>query len=110
MKLLLDQNISYRLLDKLDAIYPGSTQARVAGMATTSDAALWQFAKDNDFVIVTKDSDFHELGLLRGFPPKVVWLQCGNTSSGYILNMLLENRDAIETFAQDTENGCLELY
>ena len=79
-------------------------------MAAASDAALWQFAKENDFVIVTKDSDFHELGLLRGFPPKVIWLQCGNTSSAYILDVLLKNKDAIQTFVQDTENACLELY
>ena len=110
MKLLLDQNISYRLLDRLEAIFPGSTQARLAGMAAASDAALWQFAKENDFVIVTKDSDFHELGLLRGFPPKVIWLQCGNTSSAYVLNILLRSKDAVQTFVQDTENACLELY
>lgn len=79
-------------------------------MVAASDATLWQFAKENDFVIVTKDSDFHELGLLRGFPPKVIWLQCGNTSSAYVLNMLLRNKDAIQTFVQDTENACLELY
>lgn len=98
------------MLDKLDAAYPGSTQVRLAGMAAASDAVLWQFAKENGFVIVTKDSDFHELGLLRGFPPKVIWLQCGNRSSAYILSTLLNNKDAIQAFMQDTENACLALY
>ena len=110
MKLLLDQNISYRLLDKLDATYPGSAQVRLAGMAAASDAPLWQYAKENGFVIVTKDSDFHELGLVRGFPPKVIWLQCGNTSTQYVLNILLINHKAVQNFIKDTENACLELY
>ena len=74
MKLLLDQNLSYRLLDKLEAVFPGSTQARLIGMAQADDAAIWHHAKDSGFTIVTKDSDFYERSLVYGFPPKVIWL------------------------------------
>ena len=110
MKLLLDQNISYRLLDKLREIYPGSTQVRLIGMAEADDAALWQYAKDHGSAIVTKDSDFHERSLLLGFPPKVIWLQCGNTSSGHVLDLLLRNLDEINNFLKDADSACLELY
>lgn len=110
MKLLLDQNVSYRLINKLDTIFPGSTQVRIAGLEGAVDVVLWQFAKENDFAIVTKDSDFHELSLIRGFPPKVVWLKSGNTSSSHVLAVLLNNRDVILSFLKDTENGCLELH
>ncbi len=59
MKLLLDQNLSFRLLEKLEPIYPGSTQVKFVNLDQADDLTVWQFAKDNDFVLVTKDSDFH---------------------------------------------------
>ena len=107
---MLDQNISYRLLEKLGAIFPGSTQVRLVGMAEADDAQLWQYAKVQGFTIVTKDSDFHERSLMLGFPPKVIWLQCGNTSSGHVLDLLLSNKDTIKGFLKDVKNACLELY
>ncbi len=58
----------------------------------------------------TKDSDFHELSLLYGTPPKVIWLKCGNQPKSHILNLLLENQAAIETFINDDGTVCLELY
>lgn len=109
MKLLLDQNISFRLLGTLRATYPGSHQARLAGLERATDVMLWQFAKDNDFTVVTKDSDFHEMSVMKGFPPKVIWLKSGNTPSNHILGLLLDNSDVILSFLKDTQNGCLEL-
>ena len=64
LKLLLDQNLSFRLLDKLEAAYPGSTQVKFVGLDQADDLTVWQFAKDNGFTIVTKDSDFHEFSLI----------------------------------------------
>ena len=68
LKLLLDQNLSFRLLDKLEAAYPGSTQVKFVGLDQADDLTVWQFAKDNGFTIVTKDSDFHEFSLIYGSP------------------------------------------
>ena len=79
------------------------------GMERATDAMLWQFAKDNDFAIVTKDSDFHEMSVIHGFPPKVIWMKSGNTSSSHTLRLLVDNRDVILDFLKDTQNGCLEL-
>ncbi len=110
MKLLLDQNLSYRLLDKLEPVYPGSTQAYTVGLDQTDDLAIWHYAKEQGFVIVTKDSDFHELGLLYGHPPKVVWLKCGNKPKWYVLALLLNNQDKIKTFFTDQDSSCLEIY
>ena len=80
MKLLLDQNLSRRLLPDLVLSFPGSTQAQHAGLERVGDADIWAYAKQHGFTIVTKDADFAELALLRGYPPKVIWLNCGNVS------------------------------
>lgn len=110
MKLLLDHNLSHRLLDKLQAEFPGSTQVRLVGLAQASDRDIWEFAKANDFVLVTKDSDFYEFALLNGVPPKVVWLKCGNTSTAHIERLLIEHRAAIKAFVEQSPDLCLEIY
>ena len=110
MKLLFDQNLSYKLVAKLEHFSPGTTQARLLGMAQATDTAIWQYAADNGFTIVTKDSDFYERSLLYGFPPKVIWLQCGNTSTEFVANLLLAHQAAIQAFIQDADSACLELY
>ena len=109
MKLLLDQNLSFRLLDKLEPAYPGSTQVKFVGLDQADDLAVWQFAKDSGFTIVTKDSDFHEFSLIYGSPPKVIWMKCGNEPRRYVLNLLLNNQEKIIDFFDDGGN-CLQIY
>ncbi|MES9906783.1 MAG: DUF5615 family PIN-like protein [Sedimenticola sp.] len=110
MKLLLDQNLSFRLLEKLEPVYPGSTQVKFVDLDQADDLTVWQFAKDNGFVVVTKDSDFHEFSLVYGNPPKIIWLKCGNKPKWYVLGLLLNNQDKIEAFFEDEESSCLEIY
>lgn len=81
MRLLFDQNLSFRLVEQVAEAFPGSSQVRLLGLDQASDRTLWQYARDNDYVLVTKDSDFHELCVLHGPPPKVVWLKIGNAST-----------------------------
>ncbi len=110
MKLLLDQNLSFRLLEELEPAYPGSTQVKFVDLDRADDLTVWKYAKDNGFTIVTKDSDFHEFSLLYGNPPKIIWLKCGNMPRWYVLGLLLNNRERIETFFEDREISCLEIY
>jgi predicted nuclease of predicted toxin-antitoxin system len=83
VKLLLDQNLSRRMLNKLLPHYPDSSQVAFLEMDKAEDSEIWRYAGQHDFVIVTKDSDFQELSLIRGEPPKVIWLKCGNQSKEY---------------------------
>ncbi|MFB2979897.1 DUF5615 family PIN-like protein [Microseira sp. BLCC-F43] len=85
MKLLLfDQNLSPRLVDRLADIYPGSVHVDAIGLPTAPDREVWEFARQYDYIIVTKDADFSELSLLLGFPPKVIWIRRGNCKgTGY---------------------------
>ena len=110
MKLLLDQNLSFRLLEKLEFAYPGSTQVKFVALDQADDLGIWRFAKDNDFTIVTKDSDFHEFSLVYGNPPKVIWLKCGNKPKEYVLGLLLDHQDEIKAFLEDSSSTCLEIY
>ncbi len=72
VKLLFDQNLSPKLVKRLSDLYPNSDHLDLLGLGTAEDILVWAYAKDNDFVVVTKDADFADLSVLRGFPPKVV--------------------------------------
>ncbi|MGI9301372.1 MAG: DUF5615 family PIN-like protein [Gammaproteobacteria bacterium] len=89
---------------------PGSTQVRLEGLDRADDLAIWNYAKEHGYVIVTKDSDFHEFSLLYGSPPKVLWLKCGNRPKWYVLGLLLNQHDAIDDFFEAPDGVCLELY
>ncbi|MBI4357612.1 MAG: DUF5615 family PIN-like protein [Gammaproteobacteria bacterium] len=109
-KLLLDQNISYRILDKLARHFSDSNQVRLLGLDKADDITIWQYAKKHGFTIVTKDSDFHELSLINGIPPKIIWLKCGNQRKDYICQLLIKQAPEIKTFIDDHQAVYLEIY
>lgn len=78
MKLLFDQNISFRIVKKLEDVFPEAKQVAQLNLYNSSDIEIWNFAKENDFAIVTFDSDFIDISTLKGHPPKIVWLRYGN--------------------------------
>jgi predicted nuclease of predicted toxin-antitoxin system len=78
VKLLLDENLSPCLAEALADVYPGSSHVHQCGLGSADDAAIWEYAKDHDYVIVSKDSDFEERSILLGCPPKVIWLRTSN--------------------------------
>jgi predicted nuclease of predicted toxin-antitoxin system len=89
VKLLLDENLSFRLIEPLAVAFPDSQHVDTVGLHSQSDAAIWEFARDNDFVIVSKDDDFRQLALLRGAPPKVIWVSIGNAGTEEVLSLCL---------------------
>lgn len=110
MKLLLDQNLSYRLVEPLQDAYPDTTQVRLVGLEHADDRAVWKYAREHDFVIVTKDSDFHELSLLFGPPPKIIWLKVGNVGTSAILELLTGRADALYEALGRDDVYYVELY
>lgn len=95
MKLLLDENLSRRLVPFLQHDFPGSSQVVLLGMQSASDKEVWQKAREDGYVIVTRGADFQELSLVWGQPPKVIRLKTLNQSRAATLKVLVENRDAI---------------
>jgi len=71
-KLLFDQNLSPKLINRLADLYPNSDHLDLLGLGTADDALVWEHARRNGFLVITKDADFADLSVLRGFPPKVV--------------------------------------
>lgn len=110
MKLLLDQNVSYRVLGELEVAFPGSTQVRLIKLDTADDKTIWEYARDHGFTIVSQDSDFHELAMYYGVPPKVIWLKCGNRPRWYVAALLLSHKDRIIDFGDDPGTAVLEVY
>lgn len=110
MKLLFDQNLSPRLVTRLIDLFPNSGHVYPLGLDQVTDAKVWDYAKNNDFVMVSKDADFSELSLLHGHPPKLVWLRIGNCTTIQIEALLLSNYAAIEHINQDATIGVLSLF
>jgi len=98
VKLLLDQNLSHRLVEFLSEPYPGNSHVRLLSLECADDERVWNFARDNGFTIVPKDSDFHQRSLLYGFPPKFIWLRIGNCSTRAIQQLLARYRKSVQTF------------
>ena len=109
MKLLLDENLSRRIIPFLQTAFPGSTQVTLLGLESASDSEIWQYAKNNGFVIVSRDSDFQERSLVSGHPPQVIWLKIPNRSKTAVLNILLEHRAEIEQALTSQNLACVEL-
>ncbi len=110
MKLLLDENLSRRIIPFIEAAFPGSSQIALLGMERCSDREVWEFAGKNNFVIVTKDVDFYEMSTLYGHPPQVIWLRSGNVKRSDITQTLLNNRELIEKSLLEKGVSCVEIY
>lgn len=109
MKLLLDQNISSWLVAALQKLYPDILHVRDHGLAQADDEAVWEFAKQRNLIIVSKDADFHQRSFLYGFPPKVIWLKKGNCATGELEQLLKTQLKTIESFWSDPEVAFLML-
>jgi predicted nuclease of predicted toxin-antitoxin system len=110
MRLLFDQNLSFKLCVLLSDLFPDSAQIRALDLDQADDRAVWQFAKDNGFAVVSQDADFAELATLYGAPPKVIWLRCGNRPTGFVEKLIRDHAQAIGTFEQDSTAACLQVF
>ncbi len=110
MKLLFDQNLSHKLPQLLSDLFPGSTQVRLLHLGQADDRQIWDTAKAGGFAVVSLDADFAEMAQLRGPPPKVVWLRCGNQPTRFVADLLRRHAAAVQVFGADPEAACLEIY
>lgn len=110
MKLLFDHNLSPRLVQRLADLFPESTHVYTIDLDRADDREVWDYAQQNGFTIVTKDSDYNELLMVWGFPPKVIWIRRGNCSTAAIETILRSRLEDIQTLANDPTLGILNLY
>ena len=109
MKLLFDENLSPRLVNFLSTPFLGSVHVRDVGLAQADDEAIWTYAKDNGFAIVSKDSDFQQRSFVSGAPPKVIWIQRGNCTTTDIVTLLQDYHLVLHEFEKNTGAAFLEL-
>ncbi len=109
MKLLFDEHLSPRLIQALEAEYPGSSHVSSVGLRGATDEAIWEHARQQGYAVVSKDNDFRQLSFVRGAPPKVIWLSVSNAGTDAILGFLKSQRAALLTFDADAEASLLVL-
>jgi predicted nuclease of predicted toxin-antitoxin system len=109
MKLLFDQNLSYRLVPALERLYPGSVHIRDVGLAMADDETVWNYAKQHGLVIVSKGMDFYHRSVLFGHPPKVVWIRLGNCTTAHIAALLRTRQTDLLAFDQEANASFLAL-
>jgi predicted nuclease of predicted toxin-antitoxin system len=109
VRLLFDEQLSEELVTLLHDLFPDSLQIRQIGASGASDEAVWQLARERGCLLVTKDEDFHRLSVLRGAPPKVVWVRLGNCTTEAVAYLLRQHVADIQRFMEESEPTFLEL-
>jgi predicted nuclease of predicted toxin-antitoxin system len=109
VKLLFDQNLSPRLVERLIDLFPGSAHVFALDLGEASDTDLWAYAKERGYTLVSKDVDFSEMSVMKGHPPKVLWIRTGNCTTAQIEALLRRHYPAIEQFGSDPTLGILAL-
>ena len=109
MKLLFDENLSYKLVLILADLFPDSLHLRDVGLKSADDPLVWDYAKNHDLVLVSKDGDMHQRSFVFGAPPKVVWVRLGNCSTSDIASLLRDHVKTLEDFEKDEFASFLSL-
>ena len=107
--LLFDQNISHRLIHKIQPYFINAQQVRQIGLENATDLEIWHHAKTHGYTVVTFDADFYDFSQFYGCPPKIIWLKFGNTSTLNLANILQASLVAINEFIHDDTLACLQL-
>lgn len=112
MKIIFDQNISFRVVVKVSKNFPEASQVRQLGLENMSDLEIWNYARAYEFTIVSFDADFYEISNIKGYPPKIIWLRLGNTSTSHIAEIINQKAALIQSFIKSKEYSdyaCLEI-
>lgn len=109
MKLLFDENLSFRLVTLLADVYPKSAHVRDLGLLGKPDQNVWAYAAEHDFLLASKDTDFYERSLVFGAPPKIIWLRIGNSTVNETAALLRNQYITVRHFVDDVDATFLAL-
>lgn len=112
MKLLFDQNISFRIIKKLSEHFSDCKHVSDCDLQDSDDVDIWEYAKRNTYAIVTFDADFYDISLINGHPPKIIWIRTGNLTTIEIAELLISKNTIIERFLHNDDYqklSCLEI-
>lgn len=107
--LLFDQNVSFKVAKKVQDIFPGAKHLSDLRLEGSTDIEIWEFAKNNNYCIVTLDFDFIDISTLKGSPPKIIWLRLGNSTTEKIASRLQSDATLIKDFLTSEDTAFLEI-
>lgn len=111
MKILVDQNISFRLVQRIEHVFDEIGHVKSLGLTNAKDLQIFMTARHQGFAaVLTQDEDFYNLLLEHGTPPKIIWLRTGNCSTTFLSKVILRNAEHIQDFLEDEMQDCLEIY
>ena len=109
MRLLFDQNLSPQLVSRLRDLHPGSMHVFDIGLHTRDDAYIWEYARDQDLTIVSKDTDFRHRSASYGQPPKVIWIGLGNCTTEDVAALFQQRHTEVLEFSTNVDGALLAL-
>lgn len=109
VKLLFDENLSDRIVSQIADLFPASLHVKEAGLFRADDSTIAEWAAQNDFAIVSKDSDFYRRSVVLGRPAKFIWLRIGNCSTAQVVDLLRKQHNVIHEFSLRSEESVLVL-
>jgi predicted nuclease of predicted toxin-antitoxin system len=111
MKILIDQNISFRIIQRIESAFPNLLHVKSLGLMDTDDSKIFMYARRHDFdAILTIDEDFYNIQMTHGVPPKLIWLRLHNASVAIQAEVILNNTLAIYRFLESPDTDCLEIF
>lgn len=109
VKLLLDENISDGIVQHIAGLFPGSTHIKTVNLKEADDRVIWDWAKQHEYTIVSKDTDFYQRAIVFGHPPKFIWLRVGNCPTSLIITLLKSRYETIRQFIETETESLLVL-
>jgi predicted nuclease of predicted toxin-antitoxin system len=109
MRLLFDQNISFRIIKFLEDHFDKVTQVRIEGLINFTDKEIWEYARANDYMIVTFDADFYDFSVIWGSPPKIILIRSFDQRTVKIADLIIDHKQSILAFYEDQSIDCLTI-
>jgi predicted nuclease of predicted toxin-antitoxin system len=112
MKLLIDANLSYRLVKRINHLFQATLHVERTGLPIpASDLEIWEWAVQNSYILLlTRDEDFVQIAAQKGFPPKIVMLRIQNRSTEYVASLLERHYEEIQNLVSSPDEGILEIF
>lgn len=110
MRLLFDQNISFRVVKQPKPVLPEVIGVGEVGLLNADDYQIWEYARQYDYTVVTFDRDIPAIESVRGFPPKIIWLRTGNLVNSAVVALFMNRLDEFARFIANQRKGCLMVY
>lgn len=107
MRLLFDQNLSPHLAQRLADLFPGSEHVDAVGLGAAADEVVWAYALAGGLAVVSKHEGYSHLSVMRGTPPKVLWLLTGNCTTRRVAELIRSRATDTLAFDADPDAGVL---